>query len=303
MGAHIRISFGSFWALLLCLVFASSAPTDNSTQLLENACAWVSVSDAFNRYVTGLKKDNFRIYEDNVEQTIVSVTQQAVPMTVGIIWDVNRSRHGEESFAQAEAAVLALGLSGRPKDTRHSEVDYFLVNFSESAPIQSFSARERPAQVQIDKSKKRIALFDAVYMGLELELIKQSYTGKRALIIISDGEETYSRHKPSEILGYAKKFDVQIYCISITEKQIPSVIRNAIAITGGRAFFPQRLDELDYYISLVLEGLWNQYRLCYTPTNQKRDGTRRKIKIKLDQPPKLPKLMIRARTERYVPKN
>lgn len=303
MGTFFRTSFGWFLALPLFLVLASGEPADDSNNSPETACSWVSVSDAFNRYVTGLKKDNFRIYEDNVEQTISSFSQQAVPMNVGIIWDVSRSRHEEESLAQANSVIRALGLSGIPQDSRNAEDEYFLVNFSESAPIQSFSAKARPARVQIDNSKKRIALYDAVYMGLVQILIKQSYTGKRALIIISDGAETYSKHKPSEILSYAKKFDVQIYYITIAEKQFPSAIRNAVEITGGRAFFPQRFNDLDYYIDLVLNGLRNQYRLCYTPVSQKRDGKRRKLKIKLDRLQDLPKLMIRTRTERYVPKN
>jgi Ca-activated chloride channel homolog len=288
-----RISFGCFSALLLFLVFALGAQNPNSTKPPETICVRIFVHDPLNRPVTGLEKEHFRIYEDKAEQTIASFSQQAEPMSFGIVWDVSRSRNRGEYFESAKAVVSRLLRS------RGAENEYFLINFSESAPIQTIIGKMLPVEAQIDKSQKRIALFDAVYMGLDR--ISQSRHDKRALLIISDGEETYSRHKASEIRKFANESDVQIYGI-MRPGPFTDAIQNIASVTGGRIFSPSQF-ELDYYIDLLLSELRDQYLLCYTPTNDRHDGTWRKIEIKLDPPPKLPKLTFHAREERYAPKN
>jgi Ca-activated chloride channel homolog len=293
MSAHIRISFTCFSALSLCLVSALGAQNQNSTNPTESACVRIIVHDPLHRYVTGLPKESFRLYEDKTEQTIASFNQKAEPMSFGIVWDVSRSRNRGESFESAKAAVSRLLRS------LGAENEYYLINFGESAPIQTTSGKILPVEVQIDKSKKRIALFDAVYMGLDR--ISQSRYDKRALLIISDGEETYSQHKASEILEYANESDVQIYGI-MKPGPFTKTIQNIASVTGGMIFSLSQF-ELDYCIDLLLPGLRNQYLLCYMPTNNKHDGTWRKIEIKLDPPPKLPKLTFRAREGRYAPKN
>jgi len=254
----------------------------------------VSVTDPLNRYVTGLEKERFRIYEDNAEQAIAGFSQKAVPMSVGIILDVSRSRYAGEYFERAKAAVWRFLRSWNQED------ECFLINFSESAPIQPITAKMLPADVQIDNSKKRIPLYDAVYMGLDR--INRGKHDKRALIIISDGEETYGQHKASEIRKNATESDVQVYGIGEMGR-FPNAIQNMANITGGRCYFPNCLRELDYCIDLICAGLRSQYLLCYTPTNNKHDGKSRKIKIRVDPPPKFPKLTVHARKERYVPKN
>jgi Ca-activated chloride channel homolog len=300
MSAHIRVSLGCFSAFSFLLAFALSAQGQDSTNPTETVCVRVSVSDPLNRLITGLKKEHFRIYEDKAEQTIASFSQQSVPMSVGIVWDVSRGRNGGENFEGAKAAVSRLLPSRNPED------EYFFINFSESAPIQAITGKMPPTAVQIDKSKIRIPLFDAVYMGLDRT--KQGKHDKRALIIISDGEETYSQHKASEIRKFANESDVKIFGIA-EQGRLPNAIQDIASITGGRILVPPRLalhqplGELGYFIDLLLAELRNQYLLCYAPTNNKHDGTLRKIEVKLDPPPKLPKLIIHARKERYVPKN
>ena len=161
------------------------------------------------------------------------------------------------------------------------------------------------SDVLIDKSKKRIAFFDAVYMGLDQ--IHQSKHERRALIIISDGAETNGQHKESEIREYARKLDFQIFGIMKYDPGEPGAspnrVRNMVEITGGRLLMPSGFMELDYYIDLVHAELQNQYLLCYIPTNNRHDGKLRKIRVKLDPPPKLPALTVHARKERYAPKN
>jgi Ca-activated chloride channel homolog len=293
MSALIR-SFSCFSALSLFLVFALGAQNSNSTKPPETVCVRIIVHDPLGRYVTGLSKESFRIYEDKAEQTIASFSQQEEPMSFGIVWDISRSKNRGESMESAKAAVSHLLRS------RGAENECFFINFSESAPIQTIIGNMLPVEVQIDKSKKRIALFDAVYMGLDR--ISQSRHDKRALLVISDGEETYSQHKASEIRKYAMESDVQIYGIG-EPGSLANTLQNIASSTGGSIYRPNSFNELKYYIDHINDELRNQFLLCYTPTNNKHDGTWRKIEIKLDLPPKLPKLTFHAREGRYAPKN
>ncbi len=305
MSAYIRISFCCFFAFSLCCSFALGTQNQNLKNPPETVCVGVSVSDPLNRIVTGLTIEHFRIYEDNTEQTIASISQKPAPMSIGIIWDVSRNGNGGGNFEIAKATVSKLLFPRAPNlEFERAENEYFLINFSESAPIQRISHEMLPIEVLIDKGNKRIPLFDSIYIGLYR--LHQSKHDLRVLIVISDGVETDGLHNKSEIDEYARESDFRIYTImkndQAKQESFLSRIRNIVDITGGRAFFPNSFNELDYYIDLIHTVLRSQYLLCYVPTNNKHDGTSRKIKIKLEKPPKLPLLNIHAREERYAPK-
>jgi Ca-activated chloride channel homolog len=306
MNAPIRTSFGLSCALLSVFVFTLHAQNHNSMNPPETVCVRAFVDDPLNRYIKGLKKEHFRIYEDKTMQTIASFSQQSVPMSLGLIWDVSRSRGGGKNYEVANTAVSMLLRSLNPED------ECFLINFSESAQIQPVTSKMLPSDVQIDRSNKRIALFDAVYMGLDR--VNQGRHDKKALIIVTDEEGPYGQHKASEILKYATESDVQVFGIIFLPGQsefslgnsvrieLGYTIRNIANITGAN-YYISNGSELDFLIDLIHAEMLTQYQLCYTPTNNKHDGTRRKIEIKLDPPRGYPKLTVHARQERYAPKN
>ena len=306
MSAHINRFFVSFSAFSLCLGLALSAQNQNSTDQPETVCVRVSVTDPLNRDVIGLEREHFRIYEDNTEQTIASFNiSQSVPMGVGIVWDVGRSLDENYESAKNMVSRLLFPITPNLDHQERAKNEYFLINFSEAAPIQRISGKMPTNEVLIDKSKKRIALLDAVYIGLDQ--IHQSKHDRGVLIIISDGVETYGQHKESEILEYARKLDFQIFGIVKYDpnKTGPSLnrIRNMVEITGGGIYFPNGFMDIDHYIDRIHAGLQHPYLLCYMPTNDRHDGKLRKIEIKLDPPLKLPVLNIHARKERCAPKN
>jgi Ca-activated chloride channel family protein len=128
---------------------------------------------------------------------------------------------------------------------------------------------------------------------------------KKALIVVTDGEDNSSRYTFGEVKEFAKELDVQIYAIGERGKlgYGTSIIQDLVSITGGRSFFPNNFNELDYYCDLIHAELRNQYVLAYSPTNKAKDGRWRKLRVKLKPPEGLPKLNIRSKEGYYAPKS
>ncbi len=267
---------------------------------VETVFVKVSVTDPLNRYVTGLEKEHFKVFEDKVEQQVSHFTQESAPISVGIIFDVSGSMKDRNNIQSAKNAITRFLQAGNPED------EYFLVTFNQKTTlVQSFTRQS--SSIQNEASWKqpggRTALYDAVYMGLDQ--IRGAQHEKKALILITDGEDNSSRYTAAEVREFAKESDVQIYGIGEEGKlgYGRSEIQNIVGITGGRAFFPNNFNELDYYIDLVHAELRNQYVLGYVPTNKTHDGKWRKIRVRLDPPAGLPKLLVHAKEGYYAPKN
>ncbi len=260
----------------------------------------VSVTDPLNRYVTGLEKEHFKVYEDKVEQTITHFNQQSAPISVGIVFDISGSMKDNNNIRKAKAAIVRFLQSRNPDD------EYFLITFNHNINlIQAFTEESAALETDVafQKPGGRTALYDAVYMGLDQ--VNKGRNEKKALIVITDGEDNSSRYSPSEVREFAKESDVQIYGIgeqgNLGYGQYE--IENIVGLTGGRAFFPNNFNELDYYVDLIHAELRNQYVIGYVPTNSIHDGKWRRIRIKLDAPQGLPKLSIHAREGYNAPKN
>ena len=234
----------------------------------------VSVTDPLNRYVTGLENEHFKVYEDNIEQTVSHFNQEAAPISAGIVFDVSASMKDNNNIRKAKNAITRFLQSGNPVD------EYFLITFNNKTNLAlSFTDQSSSleSEAAFQKAGGTTALYDAVYMGLDQ--IKRGAHEKKALIVISDGEDNSSRYTSAEIREFAKEMDVQVYAIG----QIgplgtgSSELQRIVNISGGRAFFPNNFNELDYYIDLVHAELRSQYVLGYMPTNKAHDGKWRRI--------------------------
>jgi Ca-activated chloride channel family protein len=267
---------------------------------VETVFVKISVTDPLNRYVTGLEKEHFKIFEDKVEQTVTHFTQQSAPISVGILFDISGSMKDNNNINSARNAIVRFLQAGNPED------EFFLVTFNQKTSlITNFTHESSTIQneVAFKQPGGRTALYDAVYMGLDQ--IKGGKNEKKALILITDGEDNSSRYSAAEVREFAKESDVQIYGIGEEGKlgYGRTEIQNIVGLTGGRAFFPNSFNELDYYIDLVHAELRNQYVIGYVPTNRNHDGKWRKIRVKLDPPEGLPKLIVHAKEGYYAPKN
>ncbi|MBI4482272.1 MAG: VWA domain-containing protein [Acidobacteria bacterium] len=256
-----------------------------------------AVTDPLNRYVTGLGKEHFKVYEGKVQQAITHFVQEATPVSVGIIFDISGSM--KEHIASARQSVTRFLEQGNPDD------EFFLVTFNErTALVQDFTNRTSNIQnaVSFRAPGGRTALYDAAYLGLQK--ITEAQHDKKALIIITDGEDNSSRYSFGEVKEFAKEMDAQIYAIGEEGKLEygRSIIMDLVSLTGGRAFFPNNFSELDYYCDLIHTELRNQYVLGYISTNRAKDGRWRDVRVKLDPPEGLPKLKVRAKEGYYAPK-
>jgi Ca-activated chloride channel homolog len=267
---------------------------------VETVFVKVSVTDPLNRYVTGLEKEHFKVYEDNIEQEITHFSQQAAPISVGLIFDVSYSMKENNNIKKAKNAIARFLKTGNPED------EYFLVTFNQNVKlVQTFTdhAGALQSEAAFQKPGGSTAVYDAVYMALDQ--IKKAKNEKKALILITDGEDNSSRYSPAEVREFAKESDVQIYGIGEEGKlgYGRNEIQRIVGMTGGRVYFPNNFNELDYYIDLIHAELRNQYLLGYMPINKAHDGKWRHIRIKLDAPQGLPKLIIHAKEGYYAPKN
>jgi Ca-activated chloride channel family protein len=265
----------------------------------------VTVTDPLNRLVTGLEKENFRVYEDNTEQEVVTMSSEDVPVSIGLIFDMSGSM--SDKVDKARQAAVQFMRTANPLD------QFFLVSFNDRAELTSGftnSVEELQSRMMFSSSKGRTALLDAVYLGLSQ--MRGAHNGKRALLIISDGGDNHSRYNETDVKNFLKEADCQLYAIGIfddlsvrsrTSEELngPSLLSEMTEMTGGRVFPVSNLSELPDIAAKIGMELRNQYVLGYRPNNAQRDGTWRKIKVKLRPPKGLPPLNVYAKTGYYAP--
>jgi VWFA-related protein len=265
----------------------------------------VTVMDPLNRFVTGLERDNFRVFEDKKEQTVTAFSSEDAPLSVGVVFDCSGSMGAK--LQKSREAVAQFFKTANPQD------EFFLVQFNDRAElIQPFTTRLEEIQNRLafTQSKGRTALLDAVYLALHQ--MKKAKNSRKALLVISDGGDNNSRYTEGEIKGLVREADVQIYGIGIYESASnrgrtaeelsgPSLLSEIAEQTGGRQFPVENLNELPDVAAKIGIELRNQYVLGYSPANQQRDGKYRRIQVKLVQPRGLPPLRAFWRLGYYAP--
>ena len=265
----------------------------------------VSVTDPLGRLVTGLERENFRIFEDGTEQEVVTMSSEDVPVSIGLIFDMSGSM--SDKVDKARQAAVQFMRTANPLD------QFFLVSFNDRAELTSGftnSVDELQNRMMFTSSRGRTALLDAVYLGLSQ--MRGAHNAKRALLIISDGGDNHSRYNESDVRNFLKEADCQLYAIGIydeigirsrTNEELngPSLLSEMTEMTGGRAFPVVNVAELPDIAAKIGMELRNQYVLGYKPSNADHNGTWRKIKIKLRPPRGLPPLNVYAKTGYYAP--
>ncbi len=265
----------------------------------------VTVTDPYNRLVTGLETDNFRVYEDNIEQEVVTFSAEDVPISIGVIFDFSGSMSNK--VGKAREAAVQFFKTANPQD------EFFLVSFNERAELTSSftnSVEDLQSRMMLTSPKGRTALLDAIYLGLSQ--MRGAHNAKRALLILSDGGDNHSRYNESDIKRLVREADTQLYAIGIfdplgyrnrTPEELggPSLLSEVTEMTGGRVFSVEKLDELPDIASKIGMELRNQYVLGYRPSNKAHDARWRKLKIKLRAPKGLPPLSVFSKTGYYAP--
>src|SRR5438094_1378041 len=262
-----------------------------------------TVTDPQNRYVTGLEKEHFQIWEDKLEQKIEYFSAEDVPISLGVIFDVSGSMKDKISTAR-DAAVTFLK-TGNPED------EYFLVEFANRPQVaEDFTTDVTRLQNKLifTPAKGMTAMYDSVYLGLEK--LKEGNNPKKALLLITDGEDNRSRYTFSNVKDFVKEQDVQIYGIGIVDDWSSNLgaghtgramVEELSDLTGGRAFFPDSVYELEDICTKIAVELKNQYVIGYHSTNGAKDGKWRKLRVKVNPPKGIQHLNVRAKQGYYAP--
>ncbi len=262
----------------------------------------VTITDPMNRIVTGLEKENFRIFEGSNEQQIKHFSSEDAPISLGVIFDMSGSM--SDKIEKAREAVVEFFKTANPQD------EFFLVAFSDRPELLSDftrSVEDIQSKLIYAVPKGRTALLDAIYLGMDK--MKKAQNSKKALLIISDGGDNRSRYTESEIKSSVRETDVQIYAIGIfdfmgrtpEEANGPALLGDITEVTGGRTYVINNPNELADTATKIGMELRNQYVLGYRPNNDRHDGKWRKIKVKLEPPKGLPPLHVYAKTGYYAP--
>ena len=256
----------------------------------------VRVVDRANRPVNDVRQDEFRVFEDGVPQTIAFFTKEEVPISYGLVIDNSASLRGQiDKVIEAGKTIIN---SNKPGD------ETFLVRFVSSDQIETvrdFTSDKNALMDAMDElyvEGGQTAIIDAVY--LSAERVARYKKGdplndrrRRALILVTDGEDRASYYKQDELFAHLREDDVQIFVIGFVNElendrglirkskreQAVNLLNRLAQDTGGRAFFPQSLSELPNIANEITRDLRTQYVIGYAPTNKARDGSYRSVRV------------------------
>jgi VWFA-related protein len=261
-----------------------------------------TATDKKDKFITGLQKQNFKVYEDGKPQVITNFSADTdLPLTIALLVDTSGSVRDRIRFEQEAATEFFYSTLIRGKDrglviTFDSGID-LLQNYTDD-----------PEQLSKSLQKMRAgggtSLYDAVYLAATEKLARQD--GRRILVVISDGDDNSSRITMSEAIEAVQRNDVVIYAISTNSTGVggersgrgEKALKTFATETGGKMFSPVRLEDLNSNFQDISEELRAQYALAYRSANLARDGAFRRIRI--DSADK--RYVLRARNGYYAPR-
>jgi Ca-activated chloride channel family protein len=262
----------------------------------------LTVTDPMNRLVTGLERENFEIFDNGTGQTIKSFATEDAPLSIGIVFDLSGSMQGK--FVRARKALSEFLRTCNPKD------EFFVVGFNDRPAVivdYTSDVDDVEARMVMLRPENRTALIDAMYLGVST--LKRAKYDRRALLVISDGGDNRSRYTEGELERAVKESEVQIYSIGIfdmyaptdEEQNGPILLKDVSEETGGRLFKVLDVQDMADIAQRISEELRNEYVLGYTPTDRRRNGVWRKLKVRLVPPAGLPPLDVHSREGYYAP--
>ncbi len=254
----------------------------------------VTVTDGTARYITDLTQDDFNVFEDGVKQDVTFFSRTNLPIALALLIDTSASMESKLPTAQ-EAAV------GFAKRLRAQDLAEVIDFDSRVVVLASFTNGVSDLEQAIRKTSAggSTSLYNAVYIALkDLKKVvaKNSEEIRRqALVVLSDGEDTSSLLPFEEVLDLAKRSETAIYAIGLRSpdgpgtatkgfKEAEFVLRQFAQETGGRSFFPNQLSDLANVYGQISDELSSQYTVGYTSRNPRRDGSWRRVIVRVNRP-------------------
>lgn len=299
-------------ALLLALATASASAQQPNPPVfqaeIEVINLTVSVTDTRSRYVTDLKTDDFAIFEDGVKQELSIFRHDDIPISLALVIDTSASMDEKLPVAQQAAARFINTL--RPQDQAQ------VMQFNDrTTTLQDFTADKKALDEAVRRTQASgpTALHNALYVALK-DLVKQkkgTELRRRAVVLLSDGEDTASLVSDEQVLELARKSEIAIYAISLRPNRVAERNRQQFSQathlltalsrdTGGQVYFPNSLSELDTVYDRIAEELRTQYSLGYVSSNVRRDGKWRRVVVRT---PSREGLQVRHKIGYYAPRS
>jgi Ca-activated chloride channel family protein len=262
-----------------------------------------TVIDDRQRFADGLKSENFRVYEDKVEQKLSVFKREDVPVSMGLVIDNSGSMRDKRP--RVNEAAITLVQASNPND------EAFVVNFNDDFYLDldkdfTNSVPELKEALERIDSRGSTALRDAI-LG-SLDHLKKASKDKRVLLVVTDGEDNASRNSLEKTIREIQKTDTVIYTIGLLgqenkkeAKRARKALEQIAAASGGLAYFPENVDDVHSICEQVAHDIRNQYILAYYPTNSRRDGTFRAVTVAVVPPHGRGKLVARTRNGYYAP--
>ena len=278
------------------------------TQVVNLVDVLFTVLNRRNKLVPDLEKDDFKVWDDKSPESIRYFSRQTdLPLRIGLLMDTSNSIRDRLKFEQDAATSFLFSV------LRHNKDQAFVMTFDdEPAILQGFTDDAGRLRDEIVKTRAGggTAIYDAIYDACQKELSHpprppgdQPDVVRRVMILISDGDDNLSNHTRSEAIEMAQRFSVVIYTISTSTQWIQlsqtnpekvanrkthltegdKILQDLADETGGRAFFPYHVDDLDQSLQDIGDELRNQYSIAYIPTHSQFDGKYHKIRIEVPE--------------------
>ena len=262
-----------------------------------------TVIDDRHRFADGLKSDNFRVFEDKVEQKLSVFKREDVPVSMGLVIDNSGSMRDKRP--RVNEAALTLVQASNPND------EAFVVNFNDDFYLDldkdfTNSIPELKEALERIDSRGSTALYDAIIGSIDH--LKKASKDKRVLLVVTDGEDNTSRNSLEKTIREIQKTDTVIYTIGLLSqeskknaKRAKKALEEISLASGGLSYFPENVDDVHSICQQVAHDIRNQYTLAYYPTNSKRDGSFRAVQVEVIPPRGRGKLVARTRNGYYAP--
>jgi VWFA-related protein len=305
LASVLFVSIVLIWGLTASAAAQTSRPRAAFRTIVDIVSLSVTVLDGAGRYVTDLEQSDFAVFEDGVKQEVTFFNRRQQQLALSLLLDSSASMEEKLGLLQLAAADFVQRM--KPNDIAQ------VIDFDSRVEIRQNFTTDREAlegAIRQTVAGGSTSLHNAIYISLkELAKIRpqaEEDVRRRALVVFSDGEDTSSLVSFEEVLDLAKRSETSIYTIALRGnertqtrgfREAEFVMRELAQETGGRAFFPNRAEDLGGVYSQIADELASQYSLAYTSRNVKRDGAWRRLVVQLGKP----NLVARTKSGYYGP--